>query len=81
MADNDARVDLRIEDRVAVLTLTDPARRNAMSLALREQCIARLRELEAGGAADAVVITGAGDKAFSAGADIGEVAQRTVAGE
>ena len=76
-----ARVEVRIEDRVAILTLDDPARRNAMSLVLREQCIARLRELEAEGQADAVVITGAGDKAFSAGADINEVAQRTVEGE
>src|SRR6185503_15161224 len=75
------RVEVRIEDRVAILTLDDPARRNAMSLVLREQCIARLRELEAEGQADAVVITGAGDKAFSAGADINEVAQRTVEGE
>ena len=81
MAETDARVELRIEARVAILTLTDPARRNAMSLPLREQCIEHLRELEACGDADAVVITGAGDKAFSAGADIGEVAQRTVAAE
>ena len=81
MTDTGARVDVRIEARVAILTLSDPARRNAMSLALREQCVARLRELEAGGEADAVVITGAGDKAFSAGADIEEVAERTVAGE
>ena len=76
-----ARVEVRIENRVAIVTLADPARRNAMSLALREQCIARLRELEAGGEADAVVITGAGDKAFSAGADIEEVAQRTPTAE
>jgi 1,4-dihydroxy-2-naphthoyl-CoA synthase len=52
-----------------------------MSLPMREQCVAALRELEQGGEADAVVITGDGDKAFSAGADINEVATRTVAGE
>jgi len=75
------RIKLSIEERIAVIRLSDPERRNAMSLPMREQCVAALRELEQGGEADAVVITGDGDKAFSAGADINEVATRTVAGE
>lgn len=76
-----ARVKLSIDERIAVLRLSDPERRNAMSLAMREQCMAALRRLEEAGEADAVIITGDGDKAFSAGADINEVAQRSVAGE
>lgn len=75
------RIKLSIEARIAVIRLSDPDRRNAMSLPMREQCLAALRELEDGGEADAVIITGEGDKAFSAGADINEVAQRSVAGE
>src|SRR5512135_1653553 len=76
-----ARIKLSIEDRIAVIRLSDPMRRNAMSLPMREQCLEALRTLERDGGADAVVITGDGDKAFSAGADLNEVAERTVAGE
>ena len=78
---DERRVAVSIEDRIAVLRLCDPARRNAMSLAMRQQCVAALRQLEEGGDADAVVITGEGEKAFSAGADIDEVAARTPTGE
>ncbi len=75
------RVKVSIAERIAVVRLSDPARRNAMSLPMREQCVAALRALEAGDEADAVILTGDGDKAFSAGADLDELAQRTVAGE
>jgi enoyl-CoA hydratase len=74
-------VKLAIDDRIAILRLSDPTRRNAMSLTMREECVAALRELERSGEADAVVITGDGDKAFSAGADLDELAQRTIASE
>jgi len=77
----DTRICLTLDARIAVIRLSDPERRNAMSLPMREQCLAALRGLEERGEADAVVITGDGDKAFSAGADINEVAQRTVEGE
>ena len=80
-ANTPTRIKLSVEDRIAVIRLSDPERRNAMSLPMREQCLAALRELEAGGEADAVVITGDGDKAFSAGADLDELAQRTMASE
>jgi enoyl-CoA hydratase len=75
------RVQVSLDERIAVLRLCDPARRNALGLPMREQCIAALRSLERDGAADAVVIIGDGDKAFSAGADLDELAQRTPAGE
>lgn len=76
-----ARIVLEVRDRIATLTLNDPERRNAMSLDMREECMAALRGLEASGEADGVIITGAGTKAFSAGADINELKTRTVAGE
>jgi len=75
------RIEIDIQDRIATLTLNDPQRLNAMSLQMRSECLAALRELEAGGEADCVIITGAGDKAFSAGADINEVGKRSVAAE
>lgn len=77
----DERIRLSIEERIAVIRLADPDRRNAMSLPMREQCLAALRDLDMNGKADAVVITGEGDKAFSAGADLEELAQRTVESE
>jgi enoyl-CoA hydratase len=74
-------VQVSIDARIAVLRLSDPARRNAMSIPMREQLLDVLRALEHEGTADAIVITGDGDKAFSAGADLDELAKRTVAGE
>lgn len=75
------RIILEVRDRIATLTLNDPDRRNAMSLEMREECMAALRGLEASGEADGVIITGVGNKAFSAGADINELKTRTVTGE
>jgi enoyl-CoA hydratase len=76
-----SKINLEIEDRIATLTINDPERHNAMSLVIREEMIDALRTLEQDQAADSVLITGAGNKAFSAGADINEVKTRTMAGE
>lgn len=75
------RIVVTKQDRIAVIRLSDQERRNAMSLPMRQQCIAALRNMEAEGDVDAVIITGDGSKAFSAGADLDELAQRTVTGE
>lgn len=75
------RIRLTVEDRIATLVLSDPEHRNRLGLQMREECLRALRELEEGGAADAVIIVGDGDKAFSAGADINEVRARTLQGE
>lgn len=74
-------VFLDIQDRIAILRLSDPSKRNAMSLVLREQCLEHLRSLERENSADAVIITGDGATAFSAGADINELATRTLESE
>ena len=74
-------IQLAIEERIAVIRLSDPQRHNAMCLPMREQCVEALKALESGGEADAVIITGDGERAFSAGADIDEVATRTLEGE
>jgi enoyl-CoA hydratase len=64
-------------DRVAVITINRPEKRNALNIQTRAEGAAVLDELRADDSVRVVVITGAGDKAFIAGADIGEFAERT----
>lgn len=64
---------------VAILTLNRPEKHNAMSLVMKSEIAAALRELEGDASARAIALTGAGDKAFTAGADIAEFAGRTSA--
>lgn len=63
-------VELEVQDGVAVLTLADVARKNAMSPELGDALWARVRELAAREDVRAAVLTGAGG-AFSAGGDLG----------
>jgi enoyl-CoA hydratase len=60
------------EGRVAILTINRPDKLNALSQQVRDEVLAALDELAADDGVGAVVITGAGDKAFVAGADISE---------
>jgi enoyl-CoA hydratase len=64
-------------DRVAILTINRPDKMNALSEAVRSEMLAHLERLEGDSSAGVIVITGSGDKAFIAGADIGEFAGRT----
>lgn len=57
---------------VAVLTLNRPAALNALNYALVDRLLGRLDDIESDDAVRAVVLTGAGERAFSAGADIKE---------
>lgn len=75
------RISVTITERIATLVIDHPDRLNAMSLEIRQEMIAVLQQLEESGEADAIIITGAGEKAFSAGADINEVKTRSVTGE
>ena len=63
------RVRTEISDRVAVVTLDDPERRNALDLAFCSEIIATFDALEARDDVGAVVVTGA-PPAFCAGADL-----------
>ena len=63
--------------RVAILTINRPDKRNALNGATRAALIDALQEVRASEDIRVVVITGAGDKAFIAGADIGEFEGRT----
>jgi len=55
---------------VATITLSHPERLNALSLAMWEQLGAHARKLDKDVSLRCIVVRGAGDKAFAAGADI-----------
>lgn len=59
---------------LALLTLNRPEKLNALSYPLMRELDAALEECEAEDAVKAIVLTGAGERAFSAGADIHEMA-------
>jgi enoyl-CoA hydratase len=65
-----------VGDSVAVLTLNNPAKRNALSGDMRAALPGVLAALRADPAIRVVVITGAGDKAFASGADISEFGEQ-----
>ena len=68
---------LEIDAQVAVITINRPDKRNALNAEVRRELLHALDALRADDAARVIVITGAGEKAFIAGADIGEFAERT----
>jgi enoyl-CoA hydratase/carnithine racemase len=61
-------------DDVAVITLNRPEKLNALSFGLARELDEVLSWYEADAAVKAVILTGAGERAFSAGADIHELA-------
>lgn len=64
-------------ERVALITINRPEKRNALNIQTREEGAAALDRLRDDDEVRVVIITGAGDKAFIAGADIAEFAGRT----
>ena len=63
--------------RVALITINRPEKRNALNIQTRTEGAAILDELRADDSVRVAVFTGAGDKAFIAGADIAEFIDRT----
>ena len=64
-------------DGVALVTIDRPEARNALSFALLADLAEALEALDADTACRAIVVTGSGDRAFAAGADIVELADQT----
>src|SRR6218665_2497504 len=58
--------------RTGLITLNKPAKLNAWDQPMRDAIVAALRGYDADPAVGAVVLTGAGDRAFSAGQDFAE---------
>lgn len=61
--------------RIAVLILNRPEKLNALNYAMNDRLVALLDRLEGEPDIGAIIITGAGDRAFSAGGDIHEFTQ------
>jgi enoyl-CoA hydratase len=64
---------LEIEDAVAILTLNRPSVLNALNAQVLSELSVALTELEQREDVRCIIVTGAGPKAFAAGADIGEL--------
>ncbi len=71
-------VVVEICDGVAEVTLSRPKALNAINRQMLEELCAVLGELQETARVRAVILTGAGDKAFVAGADIAEMAEMSV---
>jgi enoyl-CoA hydratase len=72
-----AVVTVEREGRVAILTINRPEKMNALNEQVRTELLAELAALETDEGIGVVVLTGAGEKAFIAGADIAEFEGRT----
>ncbi|MFA7556186.1 MAG: enoyl-CoA hydratase [Hydrogenophaga sp.] len=64
---------VNVADGVAILTLNRPEQHNALSRALRGALVATLTSIATDDRVGVVIFTGAGDKAFCAGADFKEM--------
>ncbi len=73
---------LKVEDRgrVRVVTIDRQAKRNALNADVLGELRAAFGEARAAEPVGAVILTGAGEKAFVAGADIAELAEQTPLG-
>jgi enoyl-CoA hydratase/carnithine racemase len=69
-----ARITTRRDGDVATVVLSNPAKLNALTLAMWEELAAAMRSLSDDGDIRCIVLRGAGDAAFAAGADIAEFA-------
>ena len=64
-------VNYETKGNVAILTLDEPSKLNALTTGIREGILEGLKRADADDAVRVAIITGNGDKAFCAGADIG----------
>ena len=71
---------ISVAGQVATLTLNRPDKLNALDAALIDRFQTLLDAIEADRSVRAVIVTGAGDRAFSAGADIAELEMRLAGG-
>lgn len=71
---------LQASGRIATLTLNRPEKLNALSYALIDRLMVLLDAIEEDASIGAIILTGAGDRAFSAGADIAEFSKSVARG-
>jgi len=68
---------LSTQDGIVIVTVDRPAKLNALNAHTLGELETAFREIEADAGIRGVILTGAGEKAFVAGADIGELAELT----
>ena len=73
MANNEILVE--VSDRIATVTLNRPEKLNALSRSVLVELASVFAELRSRGDVGVVILTGAGPKAFAAGADIQELSE------
>lgn len=66
---------VEVSARIATITLNRPEKMNAINFAMADALLALLDKLEVDNRVGAIIITGAGDRAFSAGGDIREFSE------
>ena len=66
-------IKLSLEEELAVVTIDRPKSLNALNSQVYREIIATLRQVEAMDQVKVVILTGAGEKAFAAGADIAQM--------
>ncbi len=69
-------VEVSIADRVATLTLNNPAERNTLTAPMVDEIVAAMDSIEADDGVGAIVVTGTAP-AFCAGANLGNLAEST----
>ena len=72
-------VDVAIEDAIAVVTMNRPEALNAFNSEQLDRLLGAFRAIGKDRSVRAVILTGAGERAFAAGADIREMAELTPA--
>ena len=73
-------VTIQRDEPIAVITLNRPDVLNAIDASMLDELADTLITLKGDDSIRVVMLTGAGDKAFAAGADIGELAAQTATG-
>ncbi len=71
---------MQISEGIALLTLNRPEKLNALSYELIDRLMSLLDQIEVNDAVGVVIVTGAGDRAFSAGGDIHEFSESVAKG-
>lgn len=70
-------VTVDVRETIAIITINRPDKLNALNAETVDELRTALRHSAADAAVRAVILTGAGEKSFVAGADIGELARMT----
>jgi enoyl-CoA hydratase len=73
---SETNILVEIDAGIAVVTMNRPQAMNALSTGLRRDLAAAMRRLEADASVRVVILTGAGDRAFTAGLDLKELGQQ-----